>query len=167
MISYKLIKESELKELSDMRRVIHAQTYRGIHPDEMIDNYDYERFMEMDRKRLKQDNCYYLFICENDTKIGYLLVKEEVPSKYKDFAFYLGSLHLLPEYQKRGYGKVSFKYISSLCQELGYSKFYCQCNPHNKNAMEFYHHMGGSIGCEDTGHKEKIEDAVYFEFSVV
>ncbi len=52
------------------------------------------------------------------------------------------------------------------CMECGALKYYCNCNAHNHPAQAFYHAMGGAVVQRDTGHKNKQEDQLTFEFKV-
>lgn len=166
MLTFRPIQPQELRKLSELRRVIHLSTYGGIYPDDMLDNYPYERYMSVDKKRLEDPDSHYLFLCDGKTEIGYVCFQEKRPPQYKDFYLYLGSLYLLPAYQGCGHGREVWNHILDFCKSRGYTKFYNQCNPHNKNAIGFYKHMGGVIGFEDLGHSEKIQDSVWFEHFV-
>ena len=70
------------------------------------------------------------------------------------------------EYQHKGIGKQAFAILKDYCQEKGINRFACDCSPHNENAMQFYQRMGGVVTKTDTGHENKQEDGVIFEFNL-
>ena len=79
---------------------------------------------------------------------------------------WLHSLYVLREYQHRGIGKRAFSVLKDYCRKKGISCFACRCSPHNENAMRFYQRMGGVVIKTDTGHENKQEDGVIFEFDM-
>ncbi len=150
--------------LAATRRKVWDATYRGIYPDEMIDRYDLELFTAGDEKRIANPENIVWLVMDGADCVGYLVVGPCGFGKYKDFAFCLNSLYLLPPYQKIGLGRKAFELTAAECRRRGLDKFFCSCSPHNRNAMGFYEHMGGVPGEQSLGHANKAEDAVYYEF---
>lgn len=153
-------KPEEAKELSELRRKVWKTTYRGIYPDEIIDNFDYAFHNEKDFLRITSDEFEVFFICEGQEKIGYLILQKKRP------LLYVQSLYLIEEFRKKGIGRKAFEIIRGFCRENGYDKFYLGCHPQNQNALGFYEKMGGIITARDEGHENNRENSVTIEFEV-
>lgn len=153
-------KPNEAKELSKLRKKVWASTYRGIYPDEIIDNFDYAFHNEKDYFRITSDEYEVFFICEGDEKFGYLILQKKRPM------LYIQSLYLIEEFQGKGIGKKAFEVIREFCRKNGYQKFYLGCHPQNKNALGFYSKMGGIITERDEGHENNRENSFKIEFEV-
>lgn len=158
-ISFSLAREDEAKTISHLRRVIWGTTYRGIYPDEAIDGFDLERHAQRDLARIKDPELRVYLIRFADTSIGYFILKTTDP-------VYISALYLLKEYQHQGIGRRAFMMAEQYCAERGTTRYYCNCNAHNRPAQAFYHGMGGVVVQQDTGHENKQEDQLTFEFKV-
>lgn len=150
--------------LTEIRRRCWDATYRGIYPDEMIDDYEYSSHSARDFARISDPENVVWLVMDGADCVGYLYVGPCAYGPYKDFAFCLNSLYFLPEYQHIGLGRRAFALVAAECRRRGYEKFFCGCNAHNRSARAFYEHMGGVLGAESAGHKNKAEDQVYYEF---
>ena len=155
---------SDAPTLTETRRKVWDATYRGIYPDDMIDAYDYPRHSARDEARLTDPRNRVWLAMERENCVGYLYVGPCGYGRYKDFDFCLNSLYFLPAYQHRGLGRKAFSLVTAECRRRGYDKFFCGCNPCNLNARGFYEHMGGILAQINTGHENKAEDSVYYEF---
>ena len=164
MVEFRIARVSDAPILSATRKNVWDATYRGIYPDEMINQYDLELFTARDRKRISNPENKVWLVMDDENCVGYLGVGPCGIGRYKDFEVCLNSLYLLPQYQKLGLGRKAFDLTVAECRRRGLDKFFCSCSPHNHNAMEFYEHMGGVIGAQSLGHENRAEDAVYFEF---
>lgn len=141
-----------------LRQKIWSTTYRGIYPDEIIDNFDFRLHLERDQSKIIDPFFHVYLIRFNGIDIGYFIFQ----IRYTEI--WLHSLYVLHEYQHCGIGKQAFTLLRDICKEKGTEYFSCSCNPNNSNAMDFYRHMGGTITQIDTGHQNKQEDEVVFEF---
>lgn len=141
-----------------------AATYRGIYPDAMIDDFDWEWHLEAEMRRLSHPDFYCHLVMDKGKCVGYLSYGPVCTGVWKDFRFRLHSLYLLPSYQRMGLGKRLFQLAQQACEEMGYRKLFLDCHPHNSNALSFYVHMGGVICQIDSGHKNPQEDACTLEF---
>ncbi|MBR4194125.1 MAG: GNAT family N-acetyltransferase [Oscillospiraceae bacterium] len=150
--------------LTETRRRVWDATYRGIYPDEMIDDYDYPFHSSRDLARISDPKNVVWLAMDGADCVGYLYVGPCGYGPYKDFDFCLNSLYFLPPYQHRGLGKLAFALVTEECRRFGFDKFFCGCNAHNFNARSFYEHMGGVLGAQSVGHENKAEDQVYYEF---
>ncbi len=148
----------DAKTIACLRQKMWVNTYRGIYPDEMIDQFDFSWHEEQDRKRIESD-LYRTARIEtvNGENAGYMILKVGQP-------ILLHSLYLLPEYQGKGIGREAFAQIRACCLECGTSSFICQCQPKNQKAMAFYFHMGGKIVSRDLKNEESWQNSVTFRF---
>ena len=142
-----------------LRQRIWDTTYRGIYPDAVIDDFDYDRHRQRDLKKISDPSFRVYLIRYGGEDIGYFMFQDA------GAGVWLRSLYVLREYQHRGIGKRAFSILKDYCREKGISRFACGCTPHNENAMRFYQRMGGVVIKTDTGHENKQEDGVIFEFN--
>ena len=160
MVSFIIAKPNEAKELSELRQKVWNTTYRGIYPDDIIDNFDYDFHNKKDYFRITSDDFLVYFITEENEKIGYLILEKKRP------LLYVQSLYLLEGFRGKGIGRKAFEMIRGFCKENGYKRFYLGCHPQNEKALGFYEKMGGVITERDEGHKNNKENSVKIEFDV-
>ena len=153
-------KTSDAAIISALRQRIWDTTYRGIYPDAVIDDFDYDRHQQRDRKKIEDPSFTVYLIKSGDEEIGYFMFQ------HTGSGVWLRSLYVLREYQHRGLGKQAFAILEDYCREKGISRFACDCSPHNENAMRFYQSMGGVVIKTDTGHENRQEDGVVFAFDI-
>ena len=153
-------KTSDAAIISALRQRIWDTTYRGIYPDAVIDDFNYDWHQQRDLKKISDPSFTAYLIKYGDEDIGYFVFQ------HADSMVWLHSLYVLQEYQHRGIGQQAISILNDYCREKGIGRFSCGCSPHNENAMRFYQRMGGAVIKTDTGHKNKQEDGVIFEFTV-
>lgn len=159
-------KEKDAKRLSMLRQKVWSENYRGIFQDEMIDNFDFDMH-ELKFSSQINDPETEVFIIENDgNQIGYFCFSTTTHETMSMFGLRLISLYILSEYQNKGIGTNIFSHIRKYCSENNITNFYNTCNMYNFNAIEFYKKMGGIVIFEDTGHENKFENQIYFEYIV-
>lgn len=156
------LKDAEI--IVQTRREAWNTTYRGIYPDEVIDNFDYDWHNEMERRRLSNPSFHCWMVMDGAQCVGYFSCGTVREGAWRDFSFRLHSLYLLPDYRGCGLGGRIFRFVKAFCQGAGYDKMYLDCHPDNKHAMEFYKHMGGTVACIDAGHENRQEDACTIEY---
>ncbi len=144
--------------LSEMRRRVWETTYRGIYPDDMIDNFDYAFHNERNRLFIGSERFDVYFLVEGTEKIGYLIL-------CRGESLRLQSLYLLKEHRGRGLGTQAFAFARQYCRERGGAGFVLTCHPDNAGAMAFYEKMGGVIVSRDEGHARNEENGVDFQFA--
>ena len=166
MAVFRKADSSDAQIMAETRQKAWNAVYRGIYPDEMIDNYDLEFHAARDRKRISDPDTAVWLVMDGSSCVGYLCVGPCGFGRYKDFDFCLNSLYHLPGYQRAGLGRRAFELTCAECLRRGYDKFFCACNFHNHLARAFYEHMGGIIGKESTGHDNMAEDMIFYEFSL-
>ena len=151
-------KTGDAAAIGALRQRIWDTTYRGIYPDAVLDDFDFDWHQQRDLKKIADPSfTVYLINCD-DEEIGYFAFQ------HTGSEVWLRSLYVLQEYQHRGIGKQAFAILKDYCKEKGTCRFVCNCSPHNENAMRFYRRMGGVVIKTDTGHENRQEDGVIFEF---
>ena len=153
-------KTSDAAAISTLRQRIWDTTYRGIYPDAVIDDFDFVWHQQRDLKKISDPSFTVYLIKYGDEDIGYFVFQ------HTGSEVWLHSLYVLREYQHKGIGKEAFVILEDYCRENGIDRFACSCSPHNENAMRFYQRMGGMVTKTDTGHGNRQEDGVIFEFNV-
>lgn len=143
-----------------------AATYRGIFPDEAIDQFDFAWHIARDEARLAKPDFFYYLVMDGESCVGYLSFGVIPAGSYRDFRFRLQSLYLLPAYQGKGLGRRLMEIAFDACREMGFGKLCWDCSPHNTNAVAFYWHIGGRIIDTDTGHENRQEDGCTFEYYI-
>lgn len=164
MIEFRKAQGQDALTIVRTRQKAWNATYRGIYPDEAIDEFDYAWHWEMERRRLANPDFHCCLVMDGADCVGYFSYGKVRPGVWKDFSFRLHSLYILPPYQKAGLGKRIFLQIKEACLESGYGKMFLDCHPENRNALMFYQHMGGTIADMDAGHENPIEDTCTIEY---
>ena len=166
MVKFRLAKPADAPILTATRQKVWDATYRGIYPDEMIDDYAFAAHLARDEKRIADPRSTVWLAMDGNACVGYLYVGPCGYGQYKDFDFCLNSLYFLPPYQGMGLGRRALELTVAECRSRGFDKFFCGCNAHNHRARAFYEHMGGVLGAQSVGHENKAEDQVHYEFYV-
>ena len=158
-LRFKPAEERDAAVITGLRKAIWATTYRGIYPDEVIDQYDTEGHLRRDLGRIHDPSCRVRLIMDGDRPIGYLYFQHRT-------GVHIQSLYVLREYQGRGVGRAAFGLVRSYCREQGLTSFTCNCNEHNGPARGFYEHQGGVVVGADVGHENHQEDQITYRFPV-
>lgn len=163
ILLHKAVPEDALL-ITETRRLVWNQTYRGIYPDHKLDQYDYEYHLNRDSELLCNPHHHYYLFMDGDHCVGYFSFGPYNYGAYKDFSLCLNSLYVLDGYKGRGLGKLAFARLRDYAKQQGIGRFFCGCNAHNVAAQGFYRYMGGVPGQICTGHADKSEDVIHFEF---
>ena len=97
------------------------------------------------KEELNNMNSYFYFIIINSKIIGYTKLNFESAQTEKIFigkAFEVERIYLLSKYSRKGYGRKAFENIFKIGRKKGYEKIWLGVWEYNKNAIEFYKHMG-------------------------
>lgn len=164
MVQYRLACPADAEALSVVRQRSWTDAYRGIYPDAMIDQYDYESHARQFLRQMEQTDREIYVVEDGARVIGYFSIG--TADWYRDIPVCLHSLYLLPEYHRRGIGTHIMKVAADWCRQRGYSTFFNSCNPHNRKAMAFYKAMGGILGEMDDGYDDPGADQCYYEYTV-
>ena len=92
--------KEDVPEIIALRHQIWGTTYRGIYPDDMIDNFDWAWHQEKELLRIN-DPAYSVYLLQKDDQnIGYLTIS-------RTDGIVLQSLYILSEYQRQGIGRAA------------------------------------------------------------
>lgn len=140
----RLANENDCNELSRLKHEVWETTYRGIYPDDKIDNFDYEKNKNSFINIVNNPDIE-LYIVEDEEKIiGYM--DFGIPFRpFEDYKQEIGLLYILKEYQGKGIGKRLFNIGYENIKKNGYDEFFVCCNKYNILAQKFYERMGGKI----------------------
>jgi GNAT superfamily N-acetyltransferase len=126
------------------KKQIWETTYRGIYPDDSLDNFDIERNVTTFEKIIDNPGIKLFVALDREKVIGFMDIG--TPFKpYMDYKQELGLLYILKEYQRRGIGKMFMKMAYDTVKINGYNEFIVSCNSKNVNGRRFYEAMGGNI----------------------
>ena len=140
----RLANKNDCVELSRLKHKVWETTYRGIYPNDKIDNFDYEKNTEK-FIRIIDNPEIELYVVEYEGKIiGYM--DFGIPVRpFKDYKQEIGLLYILKEYQGKGIGKHLFNIAYENIKKTGVNEFIISCNKYNIPAQKFYEKMGGEI----------------------
>ena len=151
--------KEDVPEIIALRHQIWGTTYRGIYPDDMIDNFDWAWHQEKELLRIN-DPAYSVYLLQKDDQnIGYLTMS-------RTDGVILQSLYILSEHQRQGIGRIAFDFIKEYCKEQCAESFICQCVPDNLDARAFYERMGGKVIGEDLANEERWQNSITYRFSL-
>lgn len=159
-VVFRRAQEEDAAVIAKLRQEIWSTTYRGIYPDDMIDQFDYAWHTQKDAQRIKSPAYAVYLMMQEDHPIGYITLHISVPA-------HLLSLYLRQEYQHQGIGRRVFSFIQEVFQTRGVSTFTCECQPDNERAMAFYRCCGGRVVGEDLSNEESWQNSVTFQFYVM
>ncbi len=167
MITWKKAELADIPLVVATRHKAWLSTYRGIYPDEWLDNFDYEMHTNREEKMYQNSTVQTYVVMDGEDCQGYFTFCLSEKPIWRDYHCRLVSLYLLPQYQGMGFGKAILSFILRKCFSAGYDKLFLSCQPQNTNAMNFYRHMGGVVIAENIGNEHPEEDSTEFEFSCI
>ena len=124
-------------ELANCIAAVWNATYKGIVDDEFLDNLSKNVNLSAERLKKEIQPHYYVMVLDNKI-IGWVYFTLDSD------AAEIHSLYIMPEYQKKGYGKLLYKYAVNIIKNLGIKRLVIGClngNPSN----DFYKHLGGTF----------------------
>ena len=164
MIELKRASQADAVKIAETRRIVWQETYPGIYPDRMLQDYDVQTYALHDAQRISQPGENYYVFLDGDQCVGYFSFGPYHHGTYKDFSLCLNHLYIRKSHQGRGLGKMAFATVDEYCKEQGISEFFCGCNANNLPAMAFYRHMGGVQGDLPRLDVPPMDQIVHFEF---
>ena len=140
------IRRRERKDCKDIEHVVTKswnETYKGIVPDEFLDNlYKTEEMRVKNTFDSFNDNDNHQFVLEvNDKVVGFINVGKADNIEYYNCGE-IYALYILNEYKGNGFGKKLVEMGINEIRKMGFDKMIIGCledNPSN----EFYKHIGG------------------------
>ena len=149
----------DARVIAQLRKKIWSTTYRGIYPDEMIDQFDLDWHTQKDAQRIQNPDYAVYLIRREGVAIGYItLHHSQLP--------HLLSLYLEEKFQHCGIGHQAMEFVKDYFKVQGAKHFTCQCQPDNIHAMEFYRRNGGNAVKRDLNNEESWQNSVTFQFNV-
>lgn len=141
-ISYRLAEYKDCLDLAIVKKQVWNTTYRGIYPDESLNNFDIDRNVTIFEKIIDNPNINLFVVFDREIVIGFMDIGS--PFKpYMNFKQELGLLYILEEYQRRGIGKLLLNVARDIVRANGYNEFLVSCKRKNVNGQRFYEAMGG------------------------
>ena len=157
---------TDCHELSLLKREVWETTYRGIYPDEKINNYDYikneEKFKGFIDNPSKQ-----LYVAVNNNKIIGFIEFGEPNRPFKDYKQEIGLFYIQKDFQRQGLGRKLFNLAFEYIKSTGADKFFISCHKYNLNAQKFYEKMGGKIVQVDDDSASDGLPQVKFEYKIM
>ena len=144
----------DARRLSEVKIACWNTTYRGIYPDDKLDNYDVDKNTEKFKNVILNEDIDLYVVIVKDEIVGYMSCGVPFRS-YEDYEQEIGLLYLLEEYRGLGIGKDLFQLAYELIKNKGYDRFFVSCNKYNISAINFYLAMGGRIVEEDEDTEDK------------
>ena len=116
--------------------------YKGIVPDEVLDNLSVEEHVEKFKKRIIElkDVFYYCMLYDNRI-IGHFVISksrdEDKPNTGEIIAFYL-----IEDFWGKGYGRIMMNYAVETLKNMGYDEIILWVLEDNNRARRFYEKCG-------------------------
>ncbi len=158
MLTFTPVTEQDAIVIVVLRKIVWETTYRGIYPDAMLDQFDFDWHMERETQHIKSPQYREFFIENNGLPIGYIIIKKTTEG------IVLESFYVIADYQRQGIGRKAFEFVKAYCRENGVTSFTLSCVPQNENARCFYEKMGGSVIGEDMQDEETWKNSVTYRF---
>lgn len=156
----------DCQELSKLKREIWETTYRGIYPNEKIDNYDYME-NELKFKNFINNPCQQLYVVSDKTQIVAYIEFGKPFRPFKDYSQEIGLFYIKKDYQRHGIGKVLFNLVLNYIKTTNVNEFFISCHKYNINARKFYEKMGGKLVQVDEDTCNNGIPQVKYEYNVI
>ena len=144
--NFKRIQNDKLKILRDISIKTFVETFASQNKEENIKQYlDTKMSLANLKEELNNLSSYFYFIILNKRIIGYTKLNFESAQTERIFigkGFEVERIYLLSKYARKGYGRKAFEKIFQIGRKKGYGKVWLGVWEYNKNAIEFYEHMG-------------------------
>ena len=148
-LNLKRIQIDKLDILRDVSIKTFIETFASQNKKENIKQYlNTKMSLANLKEELNNVNSYFYFFIVNNKIIGYTKLNFESAQSEEIFigkAFEVERIYLLSKYSRKGYGRKAFENIFQIGRKKGYEKIWLGVWEYNKNAIEFYKHMGFKI----------------------
>ena len=118
--------------------------YRGIIPDEYLNNMSVEKYAELYKKWMENPNAEYYFAMCNDEIAG-ILVLSKCDNDDKQNAGDITAIYLLEPYWNKGYGRIMMNYAINRLKSLLYEEITIWSLEKNARAHEFFEKFGFAL----------------------
>ena len=167
-MNYKIRKATveDSKELAIVKRKAWESTYRGIYPDEKLDNYNFEEQGSKFNNLISNENITFYVVEFENKIIGYMSCGQPMRA-FKHYEQEIGLLYILKEYQGQGIGRRLFSIAYDNIKNNGYKEFFISCNKYNLNAQKYYEAMGGKIVWTDEDNEDKSIPQIKYHYDIL
>lgn len=130
---------SDAKRLAEINKLCWQKNYRGIVPDQFLDNLSLtEKRIERFKEQIKESDIY-LCALQNNQIVGYLSAYKE-KNENRPAPYEIRYLYIHPDFQHQGIGQ---KLFHAFMEKINHQSFYLYMLDGNKNGTKFYQKMGG------------------------
>lgn len=154
--------KEDCKDVTCVITIAWNETYRGIVPDEILDNM-YLNEEERTNKSYNKfnQNVNHQFVLEVDDKIvGYMKVGIADDKEY-DNCGEIHAIYIINKYKGYGYGRKMFEKGIEEIKNMGCDKMIIGCLLGNRT-NEFYKHLGGKFIRQRMFEKLALPENVYY-----
>ncbi|MCF0166283.1 MAG: GNAT family N-acetyltransferase [Bacteroidales bacterium] len=141
MTSFRKAGIEDIPLIRSMAEISFLHTYKGINPDEQnLWMLEWMYSPESLRNQMDSGHEFFLCITEEGSYAGYVSIEP----KEEDGLWELQKIYLLPEMQKKGYGRKMFEFACEKVRERGGKKMFLHVNRMNPS-VSFYRTMGMDV----------------------
>jgi ribosomal protein S18 acetylase RimI-like enzyme len=119
-------------------------TYKGIIPDDFLNNLSYEQRTELWKGNITKEDNYVIVAENNEGQIVGFADAWKRETNVVESSSDLTSIYLLKEYQGQGIGKKLFKELFEHFKQMGYGKIFVEVLEENKTRY-FYEYYGAKL----------------------
>lgn len=141
------IRRAKLDDASGIAKV-HVDswrtTYKGIIPNDFLNNLSYEQRTELWKQNILRDASYVVIACNHEGQIIGFADAWKRETNVVENSCDLTSIYLLKEYQGKGIGKKLLKELFWYFKQLSYKKIFVEVLEENKTHL-FYEYYGAKL----------------------
>lgn len=148
---------SDIKEIANIKVTGWQNAYRGIVPDEYLNNMSHSEQIEKYSTTYSLDT---IFVAVKDKEIlGFCRFYSYDIPVYDDLEVdcEIREIYVRTDVKRMGIGSQLFKYTLEYLKKKGKTELYLGVFKENYNSRRFYEKMGGSVGKEDVLEIENIQ----------
>jgi L-amino acid N-acyltransferase YncA len=133
---------SDIKTLAQIHVASWQTFYRGIMPDELLDNLSIAQFEKIWHNNLYNQNRVNLVCQVEDQVIGWASVGANRDDAATSSTKELYGIYLFPHQYRKGYGSALWEAVLQICTVQGAAQLTLWVLYNNVNARRFYERMG-------------------------
>lgn len=119
-------------------------TYKGIIPNDFLNNLSYEQRTELWKKNITRKDNYVVIVENNEGQILGFADAWKRENNVEENSVDLTSMYLLEKHQGKGIGKKLFKELFEYFKQKGYEKIFVEVLEENKTRF-FYEYYGAKL----------------------
>ena len=134
----------DAKKIAKVHLQVWQETYKGILPEEVLNEINFEKILDMWMKILgkKTSETLNLLVAEVSGKLVGFIGFGAPRDKEMPFDCELTAVNILKKYHQKGIGKSLVCEAINKLKNAGYKKMYLWVAQDNKNAVGFYEKIG-------------------------